>query len=224
MERRIEDATHAEAEATRPSQQLSPTVLDPAVDAPDEDLSVITSEGDVAVIRDLRPEPVARVTEAAPPVTVPDEAPVGGTDGGTQTRYRLLAAGHIASDILCLNLTLFATGLLDRIVVARSLVPLSWLLAIVGTLVWVGIFHAFGLYATKNLSSSEEIRRIVAASSVGAAMLMIFGAGGLQADPGTLGGAFLLELGATIPSTTGNDNCRGAHILSFDASGTRATS
>ena len=57
MERRIEDATHAEAEATRHSQQLSPTVLDHDVDAPEDDLQVITSEGDVAVIRDLRPEP-----------------------------------------------------------------------------------------------------------------------------------------------------------------------
>lgn len=216
MERRIEDATHAEAEATRHSQQLSPTVLDHDVDAPEDDLQVITSEGDVAVIRDLRPEPTDTVTEAAPAVTdepavtdaapavaAPDETSIAGSDGGTQTRYRLLAAGHVASDVLCLNLTLFTTGLLDNIVLTRSLVPFSWLLAIVGTLAWVGIFHAFGLYDTKNLSSPEEIRRVVAASSVGAAVLMIFGAGGWQESPGSLAGAFLLLVGLELLTRLG---------------------
>ena len=46
---------------------------------------------------------------------------------------------------------------------------------------------------SKHLSSSEEIRRVVGATSVGAALLMIFGAGGLPiASEGRLGFAFVM--------------------------------
>ncbi|HWC69924.1 MAG TPA: sugar transferase [Actinomycetota bacterium] len=193
MERRIEDPTRQEA-GTLPVQQLDPAEAEPDVEVqPDDDLRVITSEGDIAVIRDLRPEP-ALVEEA------PGFAPVAGApDGATQTRYRMLAAGHVASDILCLNLVLFMTELLDNIVISRELMPYSWLVAIAGTAAWVGIFHAFGLYGSHNLSSPEEVRRVVAATSVGAAVLMIFGAVGSESGTsGELGGAFVLLLALEI--------------------------
>lgn len=198
MERRIEDAMHDEA-GSRPVQQLDPEQVEGETDAQthvsgdvstDNDLRVITQEGDLAVIRDLQPEPET-LDEAVADGQVPPT--LRAPDGATKARYRMLVAGHVASDVFCLNVVLFATNLLDDIVVARSLGAVGWLLAITGSVAWVAIFHAFGLYASKHLSSSEEIRRVVGAASVGAALLMIFGAGGLpDASEGRLGFAFAM--------------------------------
>jgi exopolysaccharide biosynthesis polyprenyl glycosylphosphotransferase len=191
MERPIEDMTHDET-GSRPVQQLDAAPIAPDVERVSDDLRVVTREGDLSVIRDLQPEPgtadvVSREAEGA----LPPHAP----DGATQSRYRMLAAGHIASDVFCLNVVLFSTNLLDDIVTSRALGGIGWLLAIAASLAWVGIFHASGLYASKHLSSSEEIRRVVGATAVGAALLMIFGAGGLPiASEGELGLAFVTLL------------------------------
>jgi exopolysaccharide biosynthesis polyprenyl glycosylphosphotransferase len=112
----------------------------------------------------------------------------------------MLAAGHVASDVLCLTFVLLATDLLDVIVQARSLGTYSWLPAIVGTLMWVGIFHSFGLYVSKNLSSPDEVRRVVGATSVGAALLMIFAGASSGAATGGLGFAFLTLLVLEVAS------------------------
>lgn len=186
MERRIEDAPHPSNESAAP---MEPDAARPAQEEPqrvDDDLRVISHEDDVTVIRDLQPDREL-------PTTIPDAGRVREPDGATQLRYRMLVAGHVASDILSLNLVLYSTSLLDDIAISRSVVPFGWLLAIIGTIGWVGIFHAFGLYATKNLSSPEEIRRTVGATSVGASLLMIFGAGGLSTtEAGNLAVAFLM--------------------------------
>jgi membrane protein implicated in regulation of membrane protease activity len=64
---------------------------------------------------------------------------------------------------------------------------------------WVGIFHSFGLYATKNLSSADELRRVIGASAVGAAVLMVFGAGAF-ATTESLAMALLLLVGLEVVS------------------------
>ena len=187
MERRIEDAMRSrQVSASVPALE---TALDPShapTDAPrdnesgvqaERELRVITREGDLAVIRDLRPDgapteiPEAPALPVAPPLHVPD--------GATKQRYRMLVAGHVASDIFCVNVMLLATGLLDAVIRMRSLTGIGWLLTIFGSVAWVAIFHAFGLYASRHMSSSEEIRRVVGATSVGAALLLIFGTGAL---------------------------------------------
>ena len=123
MERRMDDATHAAADA-RDVRQLDLAPIDQQADGQaDDDLRVISHEGDVAVIRDLQPERV--VTEVAG-VAAPDDVrevvrPLHVPDGATKTRYRMLVAGHVASDVFCLNVVLYATNLLDSIVQARSL-------------------------------------------------------------------------------------------------------
>src|SRR5687768_12571452 len=99
MERPIENATHDET-GSRPVQQLDAAPVGPDVERVSDDLRVVTREGDLSVIRDLQPEPgdadvVLRESEGA----MPSHAP----DGATQSRYRMLVAGHIASDIFCLN-------------------------------------------------------------------------------------------------------------------------
>jgi len=191
MERRMDDATDAAADASD-VRQLD---LAPVDGQADDDLRVISHEGDVAVIRDLQPERVATgdAGVASPHEAVEVVQPLHVPDGATKTRYRMLVAGHVASDVFCLNVVLYATNLLDSIVQARSLGSVGWIIAIASSVAWVGIFHAFGLYASKHMASSEEIRRVVGASSVGAALLMIFGAGGLAiATEGRLGFAFAM--------------------------------
>jgi exopolysaccharide biosynthesis polyprenyl glycosylphosphotransferase len=192
VERRIEDATSEETAASQGRLEPSPDVVIDEGEVVDDGLRVISQEGDVAVIRDLAPERVAPTHPASEQVSPLDVGALRVPDGATQTRYRMLVSGLVASDVLCLNLVLSATSLLDDIVAARSLGQFSWLLAIVGTLAWVAIFHAFGLYASRHLSSPEEIRRVIGATSVGAALLMIFGAGSLSTGTSArLGFAFL---------------------------------
>jgi exopolysaccharide biosynthesis polyprenyl glycosylphosphotransferase len=211
VERRIEDATsETTAAVLRPVQQLDPAPLHSDVERIDDDLRVTTQEGDLAVIRDLQPERgaigevgedtadevvvdviVAEEVVADEAVTEADLRSIRAPDGATQARYRMLVAGHIASDIFCLNVVLLATGMLEEIAVSRSLGTAGWMLTIVGSVAWIAIFHAFGLYASKHLSSAEEIRRVVGAASVGAALLMIFGAGGLT-NGSELGFAFVM--------------------------------
>ncbi|MEX1262584.1 MAG: sugar transferase [Actinomycetota bacterium] len=199
MERRIEDAT--EPRRVSASVQELESVLDPShasTDAPrdtgsdiDHDLRVITSEGDLAVIRDLRPDEALTEAPTEAPA-LPVSAPLHVPDGATKQRYRMLVAGHVASDIFCVNLMLLATGLLDKVIRARSLTGLGWLLTILGSVAWVAIFHAFGLYASRHMSSSEEIRRVVGATSVGAALLLILGTDALPPGPARLGFAFAM--------------------------------
>ena len=198
MERRIEDAAHTPATGVSgaPAEPERDLVDEDA--AVDEDLRVISQEGDVAVIRDLQPEPEAPA-EAEPDVEL-DVDPSRAPDGATKSRYRMMAAGHVASDVLCLNFVLAATGLFGQIETAWSLGSVGWAAAVIATLAWVGIFHSFGLYATKNLSSADEIRRIVGATAVGAAVLMVFGAEALEVTSGKLGMAFLLLVGLEVVS------------------------
>ena len=195
MERRIEGVTH-QPETGAPRVQLDPAARAAGEAQPiEDDLRVISLEGDVAVIRDVRPE-----SELPTQIEQPTAA-LRAPDGATQKRYSMLVAGDVASDILCLNLVLFATPLLHDIIVSTSLASVSWLVTIAGSVAWVGIFHAFGLYATRHLSSPEEIRRVVGATSVGAALLMIFGADGLSAGrAGSLGFAFLMLVSFEVVS------------------------
>jgi exopolysaccharide biosynthesis polyprenyl glycosylphosphotransferase len=197
MERRIEDAAHTPATGVSgaPAEPERDLVDDDA--AVDEDLRVISQEGDVAVIRDLQPEPDSHA-EAWPDVE-PDVDLRRAPDGATKTRYRMLAAGHVASDVLCLNFVLAASPLFDEIEVAWSLGSVSWAVAVVATVAWVGIFHSFGLYATKNLSSADELRRVIGASAVGAAVLMVFGAEAF-ATTESLAMALLLLVGLEVVS------------------------
>ncbi|HEX7247804.1 MAG TPA: sugar transferase, partial [Actinomycetota bacterium] len=200
MERRIEDATKR-AQASARVQELEPVPEASQVfeaptegaaarvaDDEDRDLRVITREGDLAVIHDLRPDeaaPEAPSIPVAPPRHVPD--------GATKQRYRMLVAGHVASDIFCLNVMLLATELLDEVLSARSLSGIGWLITLASSAVWIAIFHAFGLYATMHFNSAEEIRRVVGATSVGAALLMIFGTGMLPPGrQGLLGLTFVM--------------------------------
>ena len=212
MQRPIEDAVHTQDTGVLGPPAGDESAVDDATvedakfdigdDTVEDDLSVIAQEGDVAVIRDLQPERVAPAeTEREPEAPQVGLAALRAPDGATQMRYRMLAAGHIASDIACLTVVLLATGLPSEILKALSLSSYDWIFALLGTLIWVGIFHAFGLYASKLHSSPEEVRRVIGATSVGAALLMVLGAGGLSAiGSRTLAMVFLLLVAFEVGS------------------------
>jgi exopolysaccharide biosynthesis polyprenyl glycosylphosphotransferase len=89
------------------------------------------------------------------------EAPAG----SVRERYRQVAWFLVATD---------AMSLLTALVVAYFIrfgnvpVPIEFgLVMALAPPLWVGIFHAFGLYAPEHLSGAEEFRRSVAAAGVG---------------------------------------------------------
>src|SRR5687768_4037711 len=110
MQRPIEDAMHTpdtgvlgphtDDESAVEDATVEDAEFDISDNAVEDDLSVIAQEGDVAVIRDLQPERVApAATERGSEAPQVDLAALRAPDGATQMRYRMLAAGHIASDI-----------------------------------------------------------------------------------------------------------------------------
>jgi exopolysaccharide biosynthesis polyprenyl glycosylphosphotransferase len=86
-------------------------------------------------------------------------------------RYRNIGLGLMASDAACA-----AAGLLLAHEVRfglSSIPPGQQLRTLLASLLWVGVFHAFGLYAPQHLAAAEEFRRIIAATSVGVVLLML---------------------------------------------------
>lgn len=78
-------------------------------------------------------------------------------------QYRRISIGLAVTDAVAIVLAmLFA----DFVGVAPGFGAQLLSLAI-ASVVWVGVFHAFGLYVTRHLSPSEEFRRIIAAASMG---------------------------------------------------------
>lgn len=125
-------------------------------------------EGDVAVVH----EGLAPVERAELPGRW---AELSGTGRGRAARWsRVVQAGLLATDTLCLALAL---------VVARphlASVATGWSVWVAPILavVWVGILAAFGLYAVDVVhrrGASDEVRRIVGAAGVTAALFLVFG-------------------------------------------------
>jgi exopolysaccharide biosynthesis polyprenyl glycosylphosphotransferase len=92
-------------------------------------------------------------------------------DSSVARRYRRIAAALAVTDVACV----LAALLLAR-VLRFDLAPLSpeYVIAIlVGVALWVPVFHAYGLYAVRHLSASEEFRRTIGATSIGALLVVL---------------------------------------------------
>jgi exopolysaccharide biosynthesis polyprenyl glycosylphosphotransferase len=90
---------------------------------------------------------------------------------GVLRRYQTLGLGLAASDVLALVVAL----VLSRLTLF-SLEPLPasyYIVLVAAPLLWVAVFHAFGLYVTHHLSASEEFRRTIGAASVGIMLVVI---------------------------------------------------
>lgn len=89
---------------------------------------------------------------------------------GTASRlYRRIGIELALSDVLCISAALLLSYII-RFGVRP--VPNEYVLVIVtAPIVWIGVFHAFGLYAPQHLSASQIFRRIIGAASVGLVLL-----------------------------------------------------
>jgi exopolysaccharide biosynthesis polyprenyl glycosylphosphotransferase len=84
--------------------------------------------------------------------------------------FRAVGLGLAISDVLCvlaaLAVVYFVRGH------DRTEAGFLGVMAI-APLVWLGVFHAFGLYGVQHLSASEEFRRIISGTAVGIVLLMV---------------------------------------------------
>jgi exopolysaccharide biosynthesis polyprenyl glycosylphosphotransferase len=85
--------------------------------------------------------------------------------------YRLLGAAILTSDAACALLAQISA----HIVVHGWVPPSTGAMLQVGitVVVWVGIFHAFGLYEIRRLSGFEEFRRVIAAACAATTLLLV---------------------------------------------------
>jgi exopolysaccharide biosynthesis polyprenyl glycosylphosphotransferase len=125
---------------------------------------------------EARPSPGLKVVDD-PVATGPEDDLVNDiwgsapTHSGVLRRYRSVALGLAASDVLCL-----VVALLLSYVVRWGLRPMPiayYVVLVAAPLLWISIFHAFGLYAPHHISASEEFRRIIGAVSVGVIMVVV---------------------------------------------------
>jgi exopolysaccharide biosynthesis polyprenyl glycosylphosphotransferase len=90
---------------------------------------------------------------------------------GVLRRYRSVALGLAASDVLCLVIALLGAWF-----ARHGLVPMQtqyYVVLVATPLPWIGIFHAFGLYSPQHLSASDEFRRTIGAASVGIILVVV---------------------------------------------------
>jgi exopolysaccharide biosynthesis polyprenyl glycosylphosphotransferase len=85
--------------------------------------------------------------------------------------YRRIAIGLAVSDVLCVSAAL---ALAYHLRFGMRPMPLTeGLLVVVTPLLWVAVFHGFGLYAPQHLSVREETQRSLAAVTMGTALLAL---------------------------------------------------
>ena len=128
------------------------------------------SESDVG-IRD-RVDVLARpVPAAADDLGVATPAPLG---AGVLARYHSVALGLAASDVLCLVLSLLLSYILIGQTSLSLPLPTAYYVVLVASpLMWLAVFHGFGLYSPQHLSASEEFRRTIGAASVGVIFVVV---------------------------------------------------
>jgi exopolysaccharide biosynthesis polyprenyl glycosylphosphotransferase len=115
-------------------------------------------------------EPAARVSSTREAVYGSDPAPETDTRRSAIRAYRFVALGEVATDATCLLVTL-AVLLGAGIKYAPNGIRLPAI--VLAPIVWVGIFHAFGLYRVVQLPASDEFRRILGATTVGVGVLLL---------------------------------------------------
>jgi exopolysaccharide biosynthesis polyprenyl glycosylphosphotransferase len=98
------------------------------------------------------------------------ESPLPEAGKGTLRRYRRIGAVLAVTDFICLAVALLAAHLLRF-----GSFPKPEYLAgmLVAGVLWVGVFHALGLYAPYDLSRFEEFRRTISAVGIGLVVIIL---------------------------------------------------
>jgi len=103
-------------------------------------------------------------------VLVVDRPPIVPTEINALRHYRLIGLALALIDILCLTTALLAAHAL------RFGSPPSrdyWIGMVVAAALWVGVFHAVGLYAPQHLPRVEEVRRTISAVVIGIVLVIL---------------------------------------------------
>jgi len=143
---------------------------DETSEANDQSLRVVTAEGDISVVTTV--ENIDEVDRIESIVLETESADVGERQGLTaRQRYSRIGFGLAASDLACVILAILAA----RISGSRfeGLPPGFTVALMLAVLVWVPVFHAFGLYSIQHLSASEEFRRVIGAASLGVLLVVV---------------------------------------------------
>jgi exopolysaccharide biosynthesis polyprenyl glycosylphosphotransferase len=86
-------------------------------------------------------------------------------------RYQILGVGLAASDVLSLVVALVLSYL--ALFGLEPLRPSYYVVLVAAPLLWVAVFHTFGLYSPHHLSASEEFRRTLGSASVGMIIIVV---------------------------------------------------
>jgi exopolysaccharide biosynthesis polyprenyl glycosylphosphotransferase len=134
------------------------SVLDPTTSGSAED----PAPSEVAETAELT---LAASAAEAPIVMVP-EAP-----GTALPGFRRLAAALVLMDASSVLVGLLSVHTLGVGAVGKGE---GFLLVLaISPLVWVAIFHSFGLYGIRHLSAPEEFRRVISATTLGVLVIMV---------------------------------------------------
>ncbi|MBA2312723.1 MAG: sugar transferase [Actinobacteria bacterium] len=120
----------------------------------------------MAVLNPLDADGPLEIALDEPPAVV---APPPSSEVGR--RYRRIAFFLALTDVSCV-----VTALLLAWVVRFGLEPVStaYMAAlVVGAALWMPVFQVYGLYAVRHLSASEEFRRVLSATSIGALLIVL---------------------------------------------------
>ena len=139
-------------------------------------LRVVRSEGDVTTVTDLDSEiRLDAPSEELQSQGVELDSSRVIAPGGARLRYRAIGVVLAGSDVLCLAAAIFLSPLLSVGLNGSMPTPLP-LVAVISVL-WVVVFHAFGLYTPQHLSPHEMFRRVISATSVGIVISVILSFG-----------------------------------------------
>jgi exopolysaccharide biosynthesis polyprenyl glycosylphosphotransferase len=142
-----------------------------SVPEPETD-GLITAVPDPVLVVPEQTEGAAGVDLIAVP-EAPADAPLveTGSSGRALTGYRRIAAILVAADALAIVATLFLLHLQGPgyLGLNRDMV----LVLLVAPVVWVAVFHSFGLYAVRHLAAPEEFRRVFSATTLGVVVITV---------------------------------------------------
>jgi exopolysaccharide biosynthesis polyprenyl glycosylphosphotransferase len=136
-----------------------------------EQYSANKESGRDRVIRDVSDSVVDLTSvEDATEDLVIERPPIVQTGITSFRRYRLIGFALALIDILCLTTALLAAHALRF----DSLPGRDYTIGmVVAAALWVGVFHAFGLYAPQHLPRVEEVRRTISAVGVGIVVVIL---------------------------------------------------
>lgn len=117
------------------------------------------------------PNDVVTVIDLQRDVVAPASEPRIGSTLRTRISNRAMALVLAGGDVLCLAAAFLLAQLLTVGFAAR--VEMTLLAVVLSSVLWVLIFHSFGLYVPQHLSSPEVFRSVIGATSVGVVLTVV---------------------------------------------------